>query len=228
MALEKARCKKLVSQKNGQIRNMESELDELRTDSRSLEIRVRALNNELQTYKRGRPGRYKTHNIPSSRESSRDRNVRQASSDSRASRKTRPPVYRQSTASSRYAIRPLLLKYQFVTHTPFRLSQRSRSRDPSPAGSIRSRGSAVSSIGSSIGSHKSTTSKKSTSQKRFDPTAYIKAKKEKEKDAHRRTKRVRPPPKSSTNYHSRESSYNSAKFSRYVYIYILFLLSLYL
>lgn len=111
MALEKARCKKLVSQKNGQIRNMESELDELRTDSRSLEIRVRALNNELQTYKRGRPGRYKTHNIPSSRESSRDRNVRQASSDSRASRKTRPPVYRQSTASSRYAIRPLLLKY---------------------------------------------------------------------------------------------------------------------
>ena len=96
---EKARCKKIVSQKNGQIHKLESELDELRTDNRSLEIRVRALNNELQTYKRGRTGRYPIRTI--SRESSRDRNIRQKSQERRSVRNSRPPVYRQAATSSR-------------------------------------------------------------------------------------------------------------------------------
>ena len=103
---EKVRNKKLISQKSSRIRDLESELEEIRTENRTLEIRVRALNNELSTYKKGRIGRY-SNPIPrkpiSSRESSRDRNSRNASADRRVGRPSaRPPSYsKQSALSSR-------------------------------------------------------------------------------------------------------------------------------
>jgi len=188
MNAEKARCKKTVAQKSARIRELESEMSELKTKNKSLDIRVRALTTELQTYKRGRTGGRFQKSYHQSRESSRERqsrqNSRQNSMERRVPRKNRPPVYR-STVSSR-------------------LSQHSRSRDPSPCGSVRSRGS-VASIRSngSVGSNKSTGSRNG-SRKRFDPTAYIKAKKAKEKDSQRRIKRSKTP-----TLHSRDNSYNS-------------------
>ena len=108
MTSEKAKFKKTVSSKNQKIQKLEDELEELRTDHRSLQLRVKALNNELQTYKRGRAGRPSarpptsrlTSRISSSRETSRERNSRAGSLDRRVERKSRPPVYR-STISSR-------------------------------------------------------------------------------------------------------------------------------
>ena len=108
MTSEKAKFKKTISSKNQKIQKLEDELEELRTDHRSLQLRVKALNNELQTYKRGRTGRPSarppssrmTSRISSSRETSRERNSRAGSLDRRVERKSRPPVYR-STISSR-------------------------------------------------------------------------------------------------------------------------------
>ena len=108
MTSEKAKFKKTISSKNQKIQKLEDELEELRTDHRSLQLRVKALNNELQTYKRGRAGRPSarppssrmTSRISNSRETSRERNSRAGSLDRRVERKSRPPVYR-STISSR-------------------------------------------------------------------------------------------------------------------------------
>ena len=107
MTSEKAKSKKAISSKNQRIQKLEDELEEMRTDHRSLQLRVKALNNELQTYKRGRTGRPSRPQTSrnsarpwNSRESSRDRNSRAGSIDRKIERKSRPPVYR-STLSSR-------------------------------------------------------------------------------------------------------------------------------
>ena len=104
MNSEKARCKKTVAQKSARIRELESEMSELKTQNKSLDIRVRALTTELQTYKRGRTGGRFQNSYHQSRESSRERqsrqNSRQSSMERRVPRKNRPPVYR-STVSSR-------------------------------------------------------------------------------------------------------------------------------
>merc|ERR1719192_190560 len=180
LTVEKARFKKEANEQKRKIKLLEGELEETKTDNKSLEIRIRALNNELAVYKksktsigsRGRPIRQIR-----SRDSSRDSKRSTKSSI----RQSRPPLYSRPTSSSKSR-------------------SKIRSRDTSPCGSVRSVASSVGSrasqrSGTSVGSNNS------TRRPRFDPTAYIAAKKAKELDNKRNMKSRR-----STSQSSRKSS----------------------
>lgn len=182
LAAEKARNKKIIAQKNTRIKNLEADLSECQSENRKLEIRTSKLKSELEPYKRGRNPLRRSNPIPlSTRERSiNDRNRRTNSNDSRGKRQS----YRS-------------------LHDGTQSSMAKRSRDVSPACSVSSRRST-----SSVGSAKSIGSTGSrSSYKRFDPTAYIKAKQTRESDIKRRLVRNRKPPKEKTR--SRGSSVDS-------------------
>jgi len=186
---EKTQFKKILNEKRQKIRQLEHDLEKIKTDKKSLEIRVRALNTELSTYKRTvgvggystrNRGRSAAQNISRSRDSSRESNRRisrhranltPSSSREPSRERKRPPIYSRGTASSN-----------------------ARIRSPSPCGSVRSVGSR--------GSWKSTGS---NARKRFDPTAYIEAKKQKEAAIARK--------KHNLSNHSKHSRQNSSKTS---------------
>ena len=72
---EKSRSKRTISDQKAKIRTLEKELTEVRTEAKHLEIRNRALSNELATYKRSKVrGRV-------SRDSSRESRISRVSQD---------------------------------------------------------------------------------------------------------------------------------------------------
>jgi hypothetical protein len=172
---EKTRNKKISNEQKRKIKILEVELDEIKTDNKSLEIRIRALNNELSVYKRGKGNSIGSRGRPirtvRSRDSSRDSKRSNKSNNTRQpnTRQTRPPLYSRPTSASKS-------KNQL------------RSRDVSPCGSVRSVASSVGSK-SSMRSGTSLSSNKSSRRPRFDPTAYIQAKKAKELDIKKNKRR---------------------------------------
>merc|ERR1712106_1158568 len=172
---EKTRSRRQINEQKQTIRTLEKELTQTRTESKHLEIRNRALTTELATYKRAkRPGRSTSReHRPQPRVSALRRTVssRGTSSERQSTqRRQGPPAYSRPTSSSR-----------------------TRSRDPSPAGSIRSVASSCGSMRSCSSRASSTRSARSTASRgsrgpRFDPTAYVRAKKMKEDEALSRLK----------------------------------------
>merc|ERR1712106_142326 len=172
---EKTRSRRQINEQKQTIRTLEKELTQTRTESKHLEIRNRALTTELATYKRAkRPGRSTSReHHPQPRVSALRRTVssRGTSSERQSTqRRQGPPAYSRPTSSSR-----------------------TRSRDPSPAGSIRSVASSCGSMRSCSSRASSTRSARSTASRgsrgpRFDPTAYVRAKKMKEDEALSRLK----------------------------------------
>jgi len=211
LSTEKTKNKKNISQKNAQIKSLEGELRECQSENRKLDSRLQKLKTELETYKRGRKPVISHASVSRirSRENSYDRNSQRSTGRQNSRERTSRPVKRASySASTQSSLRRSREVSPAVSSRSTATGRRSniRSRDVSPACSVSSRRSV-----SSIGSAKSVGSVGSRgSFKRFDPSAYVKAKKQKEaatKKALMRNKR--PPNIEKTKSRSRADSIDS-------------------
>ena len=91
LSTEKTKNKKIISQKNAQIKSLEGELRECQSENRKLDSRLSKLKTELETYKRGRKPVISHASVSRirSRENSYDRNSQRSRQNSRE-RSSRP------------------------------------------------------------------------------------------------------------------------------------------